>query len=125
MPELPRDLASLSCATPRAMPLASIDPSVAIGFYCACPADADDLCARLARMARGASGAPLVTVDGGCAGSGACDGGEGDEGGGDSVSRSAHGAGGADAAARRQGAEGHSSSDERNKPERDDDWEML
>jgi hypothetical protein len=35
MPLLPRDLGSFHCSLPRLMPLAAIDPSLAIGFFCA------------------------------------------------------------------------------------------
>jgi hypothetical protein len=32
--ELPDGAATYHCSTPRLMPLTSIDPSLAIGFYC-------------------------------------------------------------------------------------------
>lgn len=35
MPVLPRDTGSFHCSLPRLMPLSAIDPSLAIGFFCA------------------------------------------------------------------------------------------
>lgn len=35
MPVLPRDMGTFHCSLPRLMPLTAIDPSLAIGFYCA------------------------------------------------------------------------------------------
>lgn len=35
VPVLPRDTCSFHCSLPRLMPLSAIDPSLAIGFYCA------------------------------------------------------------------------------------------
>jgi len=93
--ELPRDLSTFSCTTPRLMPLASIDPSLAIGLYCASADDLEDLCGRLRNMASRSGNTPLLTVDAesGGAGSGAREaaaaasvdrgGGEGVEGGAD------------------------------------------
>jgi hypothetical protein len=75
VPVLPRDLAALACSVPRAMPVASIDPSLAIGLYCGSPPELEDLLARLAAMAAAFRSAPLVTVDdrdgGGAGGGGA------------------------------------------------------
>jgi hypothetical protein len=35
VPLLPRDSGSFHCSLPRLMPLMAIDPSLAIGFFCA------------------------------------------------------------------------------------------
>lgn len=35
VPVLPRDLGTFHCSLPRLMPLSTIDPSLAIGFFCA------------------------------------------------------------------------------------------
>lgn len=35
VPVLPRDAGSFHCSLPRLMPLTAIDPSLAIGFFCA------------------------------------------------------------------------------------------
>lgn len=59
------------------MPLASIDPSLAIGLYCSDQRDLDDLCARLRDLAKRAGNAPLLTVDGDRAGGGSGGGGGG------------------------------------------------
>lgn len=60
---LPEGAASYHCSTPRLMPLTSIDPSLAIGFYCSSAGELDDLSSRLQQLASGAGGAPLMTVD--------------------------------------------------------------
>ncbi|KAL8151304.1 hypothetical protein V2J09_021112 [Rumex salicifolius] len=46
----------------RHFPLDSIDPSLAIGFYCKDKDDFDDLCSRASKLANGSNGAPLFTV---------------------------------------------------------------
>jgi Peptidase family C54 len=60
--ELPRDTASFHCATPRLMPLASIDPSLAIGLFVGDAAELEDLITRLGNLEAAAGGAPLVTL---------------------------------------------------------------
>jgi cysteine protease ATG4 len=52
------------------MPIAAIDPSLAIGFYCGGPTDLEDLCGRLTALAKDAHNAPLMTVDRGGSGAG-------------------------------------------------------
>ncbi|MCI12465.1 cysteine protease ATG4-like [Trifolium medium] len=44
------------------MPLDSIDPSLAIGFYCRDKDDFDDFCSRASKLAEESNGAPLFTV---------------------------------------------------------------
>jgi hypothetical protein len=83
------------------MPLAAIDPSLAIGFYVGGPADLADLCGRLAEVAAAAGNAPLVTVD-----AGGVEGAESDGGGARARERERHEEGG--------GGGGGA-----------DDWEML
>lgn len=46
----------------RHIPLDSIDPSLAIGFYCRDKDDFDDFCSRASKLAEESSGAPLFTV---------------------------------------------------------------
>lgn len=46
----------------RQFPLDSIDPSLAIGFYCRDKSDFDDFCIRASKLAEQSSGAPLFTV---------------------------------------------------------------
>ncbi|KAJ1443638.1 Peptidase C54 [Sesbania bispinosa] len=44
------------------IPLDSIDPSLAIGFYCRDKDDFDDFCSRASKLAEESNGAPLFTV---------------------------------------------------------------
>eukprot|EP00877_Chromochloris_zofingiensis_P012489 jgi/Chrzof1/7494/Cz02g25290.t1 len=60
--ELPQDLFSFFYHTPRLMPLPSIDPSIAIGFYCSTQDDFKDLCGRLESLASQAGSTPVVTI---------------------------------------------------------------
>ncbi|QHO08995.1 hypothetical protein HN51_067552 [Arachis hypogaea] len=46
----------------RHIPLDSIDPSLAIGFYCRDKDDFDDFCSRASKLAEESNGAPLFTV---------------------------------------------------------------
>ncbi|RYQ79664.1 hypothetical protein Ahy_Scaffold2g107619 isoform B [Arachis hypogaea] len=46
----------------RHIPLDSIDPSLAIGFYCRDKDDFDDFCSRASKLAEVSNGAPLFTV---------------------------------------------------------------
>lgn len=46
----------------RYVPLESLDPSLALGFYCRDKADFDDLCHRASTLAEESKGAPLFTV---------------------------------------------------------------
>lgn len=59
---LPVDLPSYFCSTPRLTPVATIDPSMAIGFYVASRVEFDDLRSRLRGLEAAAAGAPLLTV---------------------------------------------------------------
>lgn len=60
---LPGDLLTYSCDVIRLTPLASIDPSLAIGFYCSNVEDVRDLMVRLSNMSSRAGVAPLLTVE--------------------------------------------------------------
>ncbi|XP_057435878.1 cysteine protease ATG4 isoform X1 [Lotus japonicus] len=53
---------SYHCNIVRQMPLDSIDPSLAIGFYCRDKDDFDDFCSRASKLAEESNGAPLFTV---------------------------------------------------------------
>ncbi|KAL3528243.1 hypothetical protein ACH5RR_012899 [Cinchona calisaya] len=46
----------------RQFPLDSVDPSLAIGFYCRDKSDFDDFCLRASKLANQSNGAPLFTV---------------------------------------------------------------
>ncbi|KAE9617915.1 putative peptidase C54 [Lupinus albus] len=46
----------------KLMPLNSIDPSLAIGFYCRDKDDFDDFCSRASKLVEESDGAPLFTV---------------------------------------------------------------
>lgn len=46
----------------RYVPLESLDPSLALGFYCRDKCDFDDLCLRASKLAEESKGAPLFTV---------------------------------------------------------------
>ncbi|KAI4313637.1 hypothetical protein L6164_026596 [Bauhinia variegata] len=53
---------SYHCNVIRYIPLDSIDPSLAIGFYCRDKDDFDDFCFRASKLADESNGAPLFTV---------------------------------------------------------------
>ncbi|XP_038994542.1 cysteine protease ATG4-like isoform X2 [Hibiscus syriacus] len=59
---LEADTSSYHCDTIRHIPLDSIDPSLAIGFFCQDKDDFDDFCCRASRLAEESKGAPLFTV---------------------------------------------------------------
>ncbi|KAL6209721.1 hypothetical protein ACLB2K_020661 [Fragaria x ananassa] len=54
--------ASYHCNVIRHIPLDTIDPSLAIGFYCRDKDDFDDFCLRASKLADESNGAPLFTV---------------------------------------------------------------
>ncbi|WZY91687.1 cysteine protease ATG4a isoform X1 [Brassica napus] len=56
------DTSSYHCNVLRYVPLESLDPSLALGFYCRDKADFDDLCHRASTLAEESKGAPLFTV---------------------------------------------------------------
>ncbi|KAF2567253.1 hypothetical protein F2Q68_00026083 [Brassica cretica] len=56
------DTSSYHCNTLRYVPLESLDPSLALGFYCRDKDDFDDFCIRATKLAGDANGAPLFTV---------------------------------------------------------------
>ncbi|KAJ0258496.1 Cysteine protease ATG4b [Hirschfeldia incana] len=56
------DTSSYHCNVLRYVPLESLDPSLALGFYCRDKADFDDLCLRASKLAEESKGAPLFTV---------------------------------------------------------------
>ncbi|KAI3434857.1 hypothetical protein D9Q98_002911 [Chlorella vulgaris] len=56
------DWRSFRAEAPRSMPLAGIDPSLALGFYCSSLEEYRDLCRRLAALEKQSGGAPLVCV---------------------------------------------------------------
>ncbi|GAV88962.1 Peptidase_C54 domain-containing protein [Cephalotus follicularis] len=60
--DLEADTSSYHCNIIRHMPLDSIDPSLAIGFYCQDKDDFDDFCCRASKLADESNGAPLFTV---------------------------------------------------------------
>ncbi|GLT89313.1 hypothetical protein SLE2022_073000 [Rubroshorea leprosula] len=59
---LEADTSSYHCDTIKHMALESIDPSLAIGFYCRDKDDFGDFCHRASQLANESSGAPLFTV---------------------------------------------------------------
>ncbi|KAJ9554395.1 hypothetical protein OSB04_018440 [Centaurea solstitialis] len=59
---LEADTSSYHCNVVRQIPLESIDPSLAIGFYCRDKEDFDDFCLRASELAAESNGAPLFTV---------------------------------------------------------------
>ncbi|XP_058110611.1 cysteine protease ATG4B-like isoform X2 [Magnolia sinica] len=59
---LEADTSSYHPSVVRQMPLDTIDPSLAIGFYCRGKGDFDDFCARASELAGQSNGAPLFTV---------------------------------------------------------------
>ncbi|EOX94074.1 Peptidase family C54 protein isoform 3 [Theobroma cacao] len=56
------DTSSYHCDIIRHIPLDSIDPSLAIGFFCRDKDDFDDFCLRASKLADESNGAPLFTV---------------------------------------------------------------
>ncbi|KAM7463408.1 hypothetical protein LguiA_031529 [Lonicera macranthoides] len=56
------DTSSYHCNILRHISLYSIDPSLAIGFYCRNKGDFDDFCLRASKLADQSNGAPLFTV---------------------------------------------------------------
>ncbi|KAL5560837.1 hypothetical protein UlMin_037048 [Ulmus minor] len=56
------DTSSYHCNVVRQIPLDSMDPSLAIGFYCHDKDDFDDFCLRATKLAEESKGAPLFTV---------------------------------------------------------------
>ncbi|GAB4825663.1 Cysteine protease atg4 [Ancistrocladus abbreviatus] len=56
------DTSSYHCNVLRNLPLDSIDPSLAIGFYCRDKDDFDDFCSRASKLTDESDGAPLFTV---------------------------------------------------------------
>lgn len=59
---LEADTSSYHCNVIRQVPLDSIDPSLAIGFYCRDRDDFDDFCLRASELVDQSNGAPLFTV---------------------------------------------------------------
>ncbi|KAJ7950736.1 Cysteine protease [Quillaja saponaria] len=60
--DLEAETLSYHCNVIRHIPLDSIDPSLAIGFYCRDKDDFDDFCFRASKLADESNGAPLFTV---------------------------------------------------------------
>ncbi|XP_021774718.1 cysteine protease ATG4-like isoform X1 [Chenopodium quinoa] len=60
--DLEADTSSFHSNVIRHIPLESIDPSLAIGFYCRDKDDFDDFCSRASKLANESNGAPLFTV---------------------------------------------------------------
>ncbi|EOA27053.1 hypothetical protein CARUB_v10023148mg [Capsella rubella] len=56
------DTSSYHCKVLRYVPLESLDPSLALGFYCRDKDDFDDFCLRAAKLAEESKGAPLFTL---------------------------------------------------------------
>lgn len=54
--------ATYHCDTVRTMPVANIDPSLAIGFYCRSPEALRELCSQLRELELRSGGAPLVGI---------------------------------------------------------------
>lgn len=59
---LEADTSSYHCNVIRQIPLESIDPSLAIGFYCRDKDNFEDFCSRASELAAESNGAPLFTV---------------------------------------------------------------
>ncbi|XP_021273515.1 cysteine protease ATG4-like isoform X2 [Herrania umbratica] len=59
---LEADTSSYHCDIIRHIPLDSIDPSLAIGFFCRDKDDFDNFCLRASKLADESNGAPLFTV---------------------------------------------------------------
>ncbi|KAH1072019.1 hypothetical protein J1N35_024347 [Gossypium stocksii] len=62
MDDLEADTSSYHCNIIRYIPLDSLDPSLAIGFFCRDKDDFDDFCFRASKLADESNGAPLFTV---------------------------------------------------------------
>ncbi|KNA05567.1 hypothetical protein SOVF_189160 isoform A [Spinacia oleracea] len=60
--DIEADTSSFHSNVVRHIPLESIDPSLAIGFYCRDRDDFDDFCSRASKLADESNGAPLFTV---------------------------------------------------------------
>ncbi|CAO2821714.1 unnamed protein product [Amaranthus hypochondriacus] len=60
--EAEADTSSFHSNVIRHIPLESIDPSLAIGFYCRDKDSFDDFCSRASKLADESNGAPLFTV---------------------------------------------------------------
>ncbi|KAJ4834457.1 hypothetical protein Tsubulata_007911, partial [Turnera subulata] len=60
--DLEADTSSYHCDVPRRIPLDSIDPSLALGFYCRDKDDFDKFCSLATKLADESCGAPLFTV---------------------------------------------------------------
>eukprot|EP00245_Coleochaete_scutata_P011744 TRINITY_DN4429_c0_g1_i1.p1 TRINITY_DN4429_c0_g1~~TRINITY_DN4429_c0_g1_i1.p1 ORF type:complete len:215 (+),score=33.81 TRINITY_DN4429_c0_g1_i1:98-646(+) len=56
------DTSSYHCSTVKRIPLETIDPSLALGFYCSTRVDFEDLCKRATALADESNGAPMFTV---------------------------------------------------------------
>ncbi|VVB03319.1 unnamed protein product [Arabis nemorensis] len=56
------DTSSYHCNVLRYVPLESLDPSLALGFYCRDKDDFDDFCHRALKLTEESNGAPLFTV---------------------------------------------------------------
>ncbi|KAG7574842.1 Peptidase C54 [Arabidopsis suecica] len=56
------DTSSYHCNVIRYVPLESLDPSLALGFYCRDKDDFDDFCLRASKLAEDSNGAPLFTI---------------------------------------------------------------
>ncbi|CAI9112533.1 OLC1v1012994C2 [Oldenlandia corymbosa var. corymbosa] len=56
------DTSTYHCNVLRQFPMSTIDPSLAIGFYCRDKSDFDDFCSRASKLAGKSNGAPLFTV---------------------------------------------------------------
>ncbi|XP_031382439.1 cysteine protease ATG4 [Punica granatum] len=59
---LEADTSSYHCSVIRHITLDSLDPSLAIGFYCRDKDDFDNFCSRASELAKESNGAPLFTV---------------------------------------------------------------
>lgn len=60
--DLEADTSSYHCDVPRRIPLDSIDPSLALGFYCRDKDDFDNFCSLATKLVAESCGAPLFTV---------------------------------------------------------------
>ncbi|KAH7286071.1 hypothetical protein KP509_33G057200 [Ceratopteris richardii] len=62
-PDNPKaDTSTYHCSNLKRMPLRTIDPSLALGFYCRDEEDFKDLCGRAVALERKGNGAPIFTV---------------------------------------------------------------
>eukprot|EP00967_Tisochrysis_lutea_P001982 scaffold2546_cov19-Tisochrysis_lutea.AAC.1 len=60
---LPEASSSYFTDSVQLLPISSMDPSIAMGFYCQHAGDLEDLCSRLTHLASIHHAAPLLTVD--------------------------------------------------------------